>query len=223
MRTSRSLLLLLGLAACENTGAGDPRGDADDTGSAGDTAADSAADTDTAAQTDTVVDTDTDTGSSAGSDTGRGPTAGAAAFIGDPDGGVIIDATGSANGVTGASYLRHLTITGASEHGVYADTDVRIHDCVIEGNGTGEVDGGGIWVNATVVLMDSMVQGNVSADPSFLAFTPGVAWTAQDLRLTSGSPGSDALDGQDRDGSPQDVGAYGGFLGRFPSGQRGNW
>ena len=215
MRTSLSLLLLLGLAACENTGAGDPRGDAGDSGSAGDSAADTAVDTAT------VVDADTDTGSSAGSDTGRGPTAGAAAIIGDPDGGVIIDATGSANGVTGASYLRHLTITGASEHGVYADTDVRIHDCVIEG--TGEVDGGGIWVSATVVLMDSMIQGNLSADPSFLAFTSGVAWTAQDLRLTSGSPGSDALDGQDRDGSAQDVGAYGGFLGRFPSGQQANW
>lgn len=292
-----------------------------------------------------------------------GPIDGAAAVIGDPGGGVVIDAGGAANAITGASYLRHLTITGASEHGVYADTDVRIHDCVIEGNGTNAVDGGGIWSNATVVLMDSVVQdnagylgggiyvernaslyaqqvviadnnaeyggglytnttfgnvtlqntmlvgntaninggggvfldtraylkrvtvadnapggvrlrygyfevaetifghntvygidvadaptvkiadsvfglsdvvvgddapdparGNVSGDPVFSAFTAGAPWTDQDFRLSTGSPGLDQLrKGQDRDGTVQDVGAYGGFLGRFPSGEQGTW
>ncbi|MES2641516.1 MAG: hypothetical protein V4850_18635 [Myxococcota bacterium] len=292
-----------------------------------------------------------------------GPIDGAAAIIGDPDGGVIIDAAGAPTAVTGASYLRHLTITGAAEHGVYADTDIRIHDCVIEGNGTTAVDGGGLWSNASVVLMDTVVQGNagylgggiyvernaslyaqqvviadnvaeyggglyanttfgnvtlqntlvvgntahinggggvfldtraflrrvtvsdnapggvrlrygyfevaqsvfghntvygidvtdaatlkvadsmfgssdivsgaatpdpadgnVIDDPLFSAFTPGSAWTDQDLRLSTRSPGADLLpDGQDRDGTAQDVGAYGGFLGRFPSGEQGRW
>ncbi len=292
-----------------------------------------------------------------------GPIEGAAAVIGHPDGGVIIDATGADHAVTGASYLRHLTITGASQSGVYADTDIRIHDCVIEGNGTTATDGGGIWSNATVVIMDSVVQGNAGylgggiyvernaslyaqqvviadnraeygggiygnttfgnlalqnslivgntanvnggagvfldtrafltrvtvagnspggvrlrygyfevaetvfgfntvygidladaptvkindsvfgasdvvsggnqpdptdgnvsgEDPVFADFTTGDPWTEQDFRLAPGSPGADRLEGQDRDGTAQDVGAYGGFLGRFPSGEQGAW
>jgi hypothetical protein len=92
-----------------------------------------------------------------------GPISGADVIIGDPDGGVTIDAAGAANGIEGASYIRHLTITGAAEHGVYADQDIRIHDCVIEGNGTADtsgIDGGGIWSENRVVLYDSVVQGN---------------------------------------------------------------
>lgn len=92
-----------------------------------------------------------------------GPISGADVIIGDPDGGVIIDAAGAANAVEGATYLRHLTITGAAEHGVYADGDMRIHDCVIEGNGTADVegiDGGGLWSESRVVLYDSVIQGN---------------------------------------------------------------
>lgn len=292
-----------------------------------------------------------------------GPIDGAAAIIGDPNGGVTIDAAGAPNGVTGASYLRHLTVTGAVEHGVYADTDIRIHDCVIEGNGTTAVDGGGIWSSATVLLMDTVVrdnagylgggiyvernaslyaqqviiadnnaeygggiygnttfgnvalqntmlvgnsaninggggvfldtrafltrvtvagnapggvrlrygyfevaetifgentvygidvadaptikisdslfgstdivrgglapdpiEGNINADPTFARFTAGSAWADQDFRLAAGSAGFDQLSkGQDRDGSAQDIGAYGGFLGRFPSGEQGTW
>ena len=291
-----------------------------------------------------------------------GPIVGADAVIGDPDGGVVIDAAGAPIAVDGVSYLRHLTITGAAEHGVYADRDVRIHDCVIEGNGTADIDGGGLWSNSTVVLFDSVVQGNLGylgggiylernasvyaqqaviadndaaygggiytnttfgnvelqnsllvgnaasvnggggvfldsrafltrvtvadnanggvrlrygyfeveetvfasngvygideadaptvkvtnsvfgtsdivtggdtpttadgnlfGDPSFADFTSGDAWTDQDFRILTGSFGSDMLAGQDRDGTAQDAGGYGGFLGRFPSGVQGVW
>ena len=291
-----------------------------------------------------------------------GPINGADAIIGDPDGGVVIDGTGSDNAITGASYLRHLTISGAIQHGVYADADIRIHDCVIEGNGTATANGGGIWSNATVVLFDSVLQdntgylgggvylersaslyaqqavvadnyaaygggiytnttmgnvslqntmlvgnaarvnggggvfldsrafltrvtvadntnggvrlrygyfeveeslfasnsaygideadsptvyitdsvfgtadivsggaapdpadGNLVDDPGFTAFIAGDPWTNQDFRLAAGSAGGDMLTGQDRDGSNQDVGAYGGFLGRHPSGEQGVW
>jgi hypothetical protein len=291
-----------------------------------------------------------------------GPISGAAAIIGDPEGGVVIDAGGEPYAIDGASYLRHLTITGASESGVYAESDVRIHDCVIEGNGTGATDGGGVWSSATVVLFDSVIQdnegylgggvyversaslyaqqsviadnlaeygggiytnttsgnvslqntllvgnhanvnggggvfldsrafftrvtvadntnggvrlrygyfevdetvfgyntvygideadaptvhiydslfgtsdlvnggaapdpaeGNLSGDPVFGTFVAGQPWSDQVYSLQSSSPGYDALSGQDRDGSAQDIGAYGGFLGRFPSGIQGVW
>jgi hypothetical protein len=276
---------------------------------------------------------------------------------------VIIDADGAPNAVEGASYLRHLTITGATDHGVYADQDIRIHDTVIEGNGNSTVDGGGLWSNAVVILYDSVVQdntgnlgggvyvernaslyaqqsviadntaeygggiytnttygnvtlwntllvgnqaninggggtfldsrsffyrstiadntnggirfrfgyfevhdtilaynsvygideadsptvkiensvfgtadavtggsapdpadGNVTGDPAFTAFTAGADWTAQDFDLAAGSVGLDMLtDAQDRDGTDRDAGAYGGFLGRLPSGTQGVW
>ncbi|MFN7146793.1 MAG: right-handed parallel beta-helix repeat-containing protein, partial [Myxococcota bacterium] len=291
-----------------------------------------------------------------------GPIVGAEAVIGDPEGGVIIDAGGADIAVDGAKYLRHLTITGAAEHGVYAEEEIRIHDCVIEGNGTTDVDGGGIWSSGTVVINDSVIQdnegflgggmyiermaslyaqqvviadnnaqyggglygnttfgnvvlqnsmivgntaevnggagvlldtrafltrvtvadnapggirlrygyfevketifayntvygvdvadsptikfedsvfgtadavsggtapdpddGNVTGDPDFAAFTAGSDWMDQDFRLVTGSVGFDMIDGQDRDGSEQDAGAYGGFLGRFPSGVQGVW
>ena len=292
-----------------------------------------------------------------------GPISGAVTIIGDPEGGVIIDAEGEPYAVEGASYLRHLTITGASESGVYAPSDIRIHDVVIEGNGSTDTNGGGIWSNAVVILFDSVVQdntgnlgggiylernaslyaqqiviadnyaeygggiytnttfgnvtlyngllvgneahinggggtfldsrafftrvtigdnvnggirlrwgyfevaeslfafnsvygideadaptvhiydstfgttdivsgglapdildGNITGDAVFTTFTSGASWTSQDFRLRATSPGYDLLpDGQDRDGTDQDAGAYGGHLGRFPAGTQGTW
>lgn len=292
-----------------------------------------------------------------------GPIDGAEAIIGDPEGGVVIDAAGADIGVNDASYLRHVTVTGAASHGVYASVDLRMHDVVIEGNGNSAENGGGLWTNATVIMHDTVIQGNtgnlgggiyleryaslyaqqdviadnsalygggiytnstmgnvtlwntlivgnsassnggggvfldsrafftrttvadnenggirlrfgyfevdesvfaynsvygiqeadaptvhisdsvfgttdivdggdapdaadgnVSGDAVFLDFTAGDAWTDQDYALDATSPGADLVtDGQDRDGSMQDVGAWGGFLGRLPAGEQGQW
>lgn len=291
-----------------------------------------------------------------------GPISGASAIIGDPNGGVIIDAGGADVAVLDPSYLRHLTITGAAVHGVEANGDVRMHDVVVEANGTTDNDGGGIWSDATVILQDVVVQdnagnlgggiylersasmyaqqcviadntalygggiytnttagnvtlwnsllvgndasvnggggifldsrafierttvadngnggirlrfgyfevqdslfagnndyavqeadsptvhlydsafdsadiidggaapdgagGNVVGTVVFTDVSAGRAWTSQDFTLTSTSTGFDMLAGQDRDASPQDAGAYGGFLGRLPSGLQGIW
>ena len=292
-----------------------------------------------------------------------GPIEGAITIIGDPNGGVIIDAAGEPYAVDGATYLRHVTITGAAVSGVNAESDIRMHDVVIEGNGSSTTNGGGIWSNAVVVLFDSVVQnnlgnlgggiylaanaslyaqqiviadnyaeygggiytdrtfgnvtlyngllvgneahfkggggrfldsrafftrvtvsdnvhggiglrrgyfevaeslfafnsvygideddarsvhiynssfglldvvsggaapdaadGNITGDAAFTAFTSGASWTSQDFRLLPSSPGYDLIpEGQDRDGTDQDAGAYGGHLGRFPAGTQGSW
>jgi hypothetical protein len=290
-----------------------------------------------------------------------GPISGADAVIGDPDGGVIIDAGGADNAIEGASYLRHLTITGATKHGVYATSPIRLHDVVIEDNGNDADNGGGIYANDTVILYDSVVQNNtanlgggiylenpaslyaqqavvagntaqygggvytnsttgnvsfynalivdnsaavnggagvflntrafltratvagnapggirlrygyfevaqtvfaentmyaidmadaptvkindclfgtnqtvngtptvttgvLSGDPTMASWTSGADWTTEDFRLDPSSPGVDVITTyEDRDGTPMDLGAYGGFLGRLPSGVQGVW
>lgn len=56
------------------------------------------------------------------------------------------------------------------------------------------------------------VDGNVSVAPGFLAFDPAVDVSAWDFHLTLGSPLVDAGDPTvlDPDGSPSDIGAFGG-------------
>ena len=64
---------------------------------------------------------------------------------------------------------------------------------------------------------DRMAQHIVQPRTYYLIFAALIA-------LTVTTVGVDMLaDGQDRDGTDQDPGAYGGFLGRYLTGEQGSW
>ena len=107
------------------------------------------------------------------------------------------------------SFVNNLVVGSSAGTGIYASDPYDYGYTTVAYNGFSDnapIDAGGYF------YVESGVDGNLTADPAFVAYTRDGDCTDDDLRLGSGSPMRDAGDPAlaDPDGSRSDIGAWGG-------------
>ena len=112
-------------------------------------------------------------------------------------------------GYSYADFRNNAVVYTRSGNGIYAEDTSSL--------GNSSIEYGGWWENAVIdaggyFYVGDGVNGNVVADPGFVEWSADGDCSNDDLRLASGSAFRDAGDADilDPDGSPSDIGAYGG-------------